>query len=501
MIMKKISKYLLLLAAAVFTFTACEKTVEREPSPLDVSDAIAFTSPGANVKLNMSKDPLETTVTLFRTSNLDKADTIKVSVLETHPVFVLDPVFIFAPGDKQVSQKVTFATGEADSTYTFQLALPENKVSPYLAGNTTFTYTVTLELWSEPRTGVWEDATIGPAFNLAVTAHYVQYQVAENADGSQKIRVINPYRSLPTGQDDDGIYDGFAWNEEGDADMSNDYHFLLNVAADGEVRFNDIETFLGISWSTYTNMAFFDYAAYKGRPGTYGRFDAEKSKIVFDASDNTMITELAGELYGIQVNFQFYLSKAAYLADQEEPEPVEATVETYEGTWEVTATDGKTGAAAAPRNITIVSGEDPEKGQFYTISGLHEDLPTVFGSFDEDTKAFMLAYNDGVQVTIGDKTYDATLYPVNSTSGKLDGYAEMKFVPAEDGSIVLADDSEAIGFGVVYFNVADESDYVVGDVLLNLNLAAVDAASAPAKAAPRAKKSVKTLRHMVNVVR
>ena len=112
----------------------------------------------------------------------------------------------------------------------------------------------------------------------------------------------------------------------------------------------------------------------------------------------------------------------------------------------------------------------------------------------------MLGYNDGAQVTIGDKTYDATLYPVNS-SGKLDGHAEMKFVPAEDGSIVLADDSEAIGFGVVYFNVADESDYVVGDVLLNLNLAAVDAASAPAKAAPRAKKSVKTLRHMVNVVR
>lgn len=498
MIMKKISKYLLLLAAAVFTFTACEKNVEREPSPLDVPGAIAFTSSGANVKLNMSKDPLETTVTLFRTSNLDKADTIKVSVLETHPVFVLDPVFIFAPGDKQVSQKVTFATGEADSTYTFQLALPENKVSPYLAGNTTFTYTVTLELWSELRTGVWEDATIGPAFNLAVTAHYVQYQVAENADGSQKIRVINPYRSLPTGQDEEGIYDGFAWNEEGDADMSNDYHFLLNVAADGEVRFNDMETFLGISWSQYTNMAFFDYAAYKGNQGTYGRFDAEKSKIVFDASDNTMITELAGELYGIQVNFQFYLSKAAYLADQTEPEPVDATVETYEGTWEVTATDGKTGAAAAPRNITIVSGEDAD-GQFYTISGLSEDLPEVYGYFDEETKAFMLAYNNAPQVVIGESTYDVTLYP--RTKSGWDGYAEMKFVPQADGTIALADDSEAIGFGVIYFNVDDESDQPIGEILLYPTFTAIDAAGAPAKAAPRAKKSVKTLRHMVNVVR
>lgn len=494
--MKKISKYLFLLAAAVFTFTACEKTAEREPSPLDVPGAIAFTSSGANVKLNMSKDPLETTVTLFRTSNLDKADTIKVSVLETHPVFVLDPVFIFAPGDKQVSQKVTFATGEADSTYTFQLALPEDKVSPYLAGNTTFTYTVTLELWSEPRTGVWvDDAVVSSTYNIpASVAWTVTYQVAELADGSMKLRIINPYACTASSVDVNGVYDGFPYNDPGDWDTSKDYNIEIFIDPANDVTMPDVE--LGVDWGN----SMMKLVNYKGVVA-HGDFDPDAQRVLFDKNDNKNSLVFAMDKPYNYAGYRFYLSYAAYLADQEEPEPVEATVETYEGTWEVTATDGKTGAAAAPRNITIVSGEDPEQGQFYTISGLSEDLPEVYGYFDEETKAFMLGYNDGVQVTIGDKTYDATLYPFNSTSGKLDGHAAMKFVPAEDGSIVLADDSEAIGFGVVYFNVADESDYVVGDVLLNLNLAAVDAASAPAKAAPRAKKSVKALRHTTMLAR
>ena len=499
MIMKKISKYLLLLAAAVFTFTACEKTVERDPSPLDQPGAVMFASAGGSYELNMSKDPLETTVTLFRTSNLDQPDTILLQA-EAHPVFQFDPKVIFAPGEKQVSFKVTFATGEADSTYTMKLAMPAEKVSPYLAGQSEFNYTVKLVLWSELRTGVWEDATIGPAFGAAVSACYVQYQVAEQADGSQKIRVINPYRSIPTGADDDGIYDGFAWNEDGDVDFSKDYNFLLNVAADGEVRFAEIETFLGISWGTYTDMAFFDYAAYKGNPGTYGRFDADAKKIVFDAQDNTMITELAGGLYGIQVNFQFYLSKAAYLADQTGPEPVDATVETYEGAFEFNATDGKTGAAAPARNITIVSGED-EQGQFYTITGLSEDLPEVYGYFDEETKAFMLGYSDGAQVTIEGKTYDVALYP--RTSSAWNGYAELKFVPQADGTIALADDSEAIGFGFIYFNVDDEEDQIVGEVLLYPGLTTIDAAEgAPAhKAVKRVNRGAKKLRHTMNVIR
>ena len=483
MIMKKISKYLLLLAAAVFTFTACEKTVEREPSPLDQPGAVMFASAGGSFELNMSKDPLETTVTLFRTSNLDQPDTILLQA-EAHPVFQFDPKVIFAPGEKQVSFKVTFATGEADSTYTMKLAMPAEKVSPYLAGQSEFNYTVKLVMWSELRTGVWEDATLGPAFGLAVTAHYVQYQVAEQADGSQKIRVINTYRSLPTGQDDEGIYDGFAWNEDGDVDFSQDYNFLFNVAADGEVRFADMLTPLGLSWGDYTNITFIDYAAYKGNPGTYGRFDTEKSKIVFDAQNNTMLTILGGTIYGVQVNFQFYLSKAAYLADQTEPVGVDATVETYEGAWAINALNVQTDQPVSA-NVTVTSFDDPDDGQFYVLEGLFEDVPVVYGYFDEATHLFKIQASRGNTVEIEGTTYVALLYMLNAnyyTSSSI----TLDIAPDGEGGLVTYDESEAIGFVVEYVNPNDQSDYKFGDSMYQISFAAADAAGAPArKAAPK----------------
>ena len=492
--MKKISKYLLLLAAAVFTFTACEKTAEREPSPLDAPGAVAFTSAGGSFELNMSKDPLETTVTLRRTSEFDKADTILLNV-EADPVFVIDPKFIFAPGDKEVSAKLSFPTGEADSTYTCRLSLPEGKGSPYLDGVSVFEYTVKLVMWSEPRTGVWvDDAVVASTFSIpASVAWTVTYQVAEMADGSKKLRIINPYACTASSVDVNGVYDGFPYNDPGDWDTSKDYNIEIFIDAANDVTMPDVE--LGVDWG-YTMMKLVNYNGVVA----HGDFDPAAQRVLFDKDDNKNSLVFAMDKPYNYAGYRFYLSYAAYLADQEEPEPVDATVETYEGTWEVTAVDGKTGAAAPARNIAIVSGTD-EQGQFYTITGLSEDLPEVYGYFDEDTKAFMLGYNEGLQVTIEGNTYDAVLYP--RTSSKWDGYAEMKFVPQEDGTIALADDSEAIGFGVIYFNVNDESDQIVGEVLFTPILTAIDGASAPAhKAAKKhVKKSVKTLRHTIEGVR
>ena len=71
--MKKLNKIMLFLAAAVFTLTACEKNVERTPSPEDPQGAVAFTSAGGTRELNMQKEALEQKVTLIRTQDIDKA--------------------------------------------------------------------------------------------------------------------------------------------------------------------------------------------------------------------------------------------------------------------------------------------------------------------------------------------------------------------------------------------------------------------------------------------
>lgn len=493
--MKKISKYLLILAAAVFTFTACEKNVEREPSPEDSPLAVSFTSGGEVLKLNLAKDPLETTVALHRTCNLDKADTVKVTVVEAHPVFVIDPVFIFAPGDKEVAHKVTFATGEADSTYTFRLAVPEDKVSPYLTGLHTFDFTVTLELWSAPALGVFVEQTVGPAFGMGVNAWFVEYQTAENADGSMRFRMINPYASFATDKDADGIYDGNPWTGDGEVDESQDYNFVLNISAEGEVTFPDLFTFLGIGWGNYLNQFFVDYARGTGAAGTYGRFDKEKGKIVFDANDDSMLFgayKSTGErsIYGVQANFVFYLSKAAYLADQEEEEeeedPVDADVNTYVGNWKFKGSDLLAKGAPAEVEVVIATNEG-EKGQFYTIEGIHPDVPVVYGKFNEENHKLNIYSSEGVPVEGEGVTYTTTFYPLDGeyyTNSEI----TIDFEPAEDGTLVLSEKSEAIGFAVLYENPDDEDDYKFGAGWIDLSFEPSEAAGVPAKVAKRSAK-------------
>ena len=490
--MKKISKYLLILAAAVFTFTACEKNVEREPSPEDSPLAVSFTSGGEVLKLNLAKDPLETTVALHRTCNLDKADTVKVTVVEAHPVFVIDPVFIFAPGDKEVAHKVTFATGEADSTYTFRLAVPEDKVSPYLTGLHTFDFTVTLELWSAPALGVFVEQTVGPAFGMGVNAWFVEYQTAENADGSMRFRMINPYASFATDKDADGIYDGNPWTGDGEVDESQDYNFVLNISAEGEVTFPDLFTFLGIGWGNYLNQFFVDYARGTGAAGTYGRFDKEKGKIVFDANDDSMLFgayKSTGErsIYGVQANFVFYLSKAAYLADQVEveEEPVDADVNTYVGNWKLQGRD-LFSIAGAEAKVVIATNVD-EDGQYYTIAGIHPDVPVVYGVFNEKDHRLNIISTRGTPVEEGGVTYNTTFYPLNS-GYSISGSITIDFEPAEDGTLVLSEKSEAIGFAVLYENPDDEDDYKFGAGWIDLSFEPSEAAGVPAKVAKRSAK-------------
>ena len=481
--MKKISKYLLILAAAVFTFTACEKNVEREPSPEDSPLAVSFTSGGEVLKLNLAKDPLETTVALHRTRNLDKADTIKVTVVEAHPVFVIDPVFIFAPGDKEVAHKVTFAAGQADSTYTFKLAVPEDKVSPYLSGLNTFEYTVTLELWSAPAMGIFLEQTVGPAFGAGVNAWYVEFQTAENADGSLRFRMLNPYASFASGPADaDGVFDGNPWTEEGDVDESQDYNFVLNISPEGEVRFPDLYTYLGIGWGNYTNQCFVDYARGTGVAGTYGRYEKENGKIVFDAQDNTMLFGAGGSIYGVQANFVFYLSKEDYLADQTEPETVDADVNTYVGSWKLQGRDLFTGAGAEAE-VVIATNED-EDGQYYTIAGIHPDVPVVYGVFNEEDHRLNIYPSRGTPVEKGGVTYTTTFYALNSgysTSGSI----TIDFEPAEDGTLVLSEATEGVGFAVLYENPDDEEDYDFAMAWDQLQFAPSEAAGVPAKVAKR----------------
>ncbi len=495
--MKKISKYLLLLAAAVFTFTACEKTTEREPSPEAPWNAFAFATNGAVLELDPEMNPpYEQAFTVVRTTNIEKADTLRL-IAEADTVFHFAKDVIFAPGQKSVTSLIKFPFPNEKETYKAKLSIPEAQRNPYANGYTDFQMKLSFVTWSELTEGVFvDDAVIASLFNVPdATAWKVNYQLANLPDGNIRARIVNPFACRGTSADEFGVYDGYPFNDPGDWDTSKDYNIVLLIdPKTKKVTFTAAKFDLGVDWG-YGMMHIYN----NGGVGTY----VANTSITFVASNKGLRFGMGDGEYddARDCGFRFFLNEQAYIDQLPKPEPVEATVETYEGAWEFNSIDGKTGEAAPARNIAIVSGTD-DKGQFYTITGLSDYVPEAYGYFDEETKAFMLGYNEGPQITEGGKTYDVVLYP--RTSSKWDGYAEIKFVPQEDGTIALAEDSEAIGFGIIFFNVDDESDQQIGEVLLNPTLTAINAAGAPAhkaaKAVKRAKNNVKKIRHTMEQV-
>ncbi len=376
-------------------------------------------------------------------------------------------------------------------TYQFTIAVPDEYCQgtlPY--GSQTFTYQIIVnepDEWDEAeiRTGIFVDQTVGPAFGIGVNAWYVEFQTVENPDGSWRLRMLNPYASYASGPADaDGIYDGNPWTEEGDVDTSKDYNFVLNISPDGEVRFPDLRTYLGIGWGDYTEQCFVDYAAGTGAAGTYGRYEKENGKIVFDAQDNSMLFGTGSEIYSIQANFVFYLSKAAYLADQVEveEEPVDADVNTYVGNWKLQGRD-LFSIAGAEAKVVIATNVD-EDGQYYTIAGIHPDVPVVYGVFNEKDHRLNIISTRGTPVEEGGVTYNTTFYPLNS-GYSISGSITIDFEPAEDGTLVLSANSDGIGFAVMYENPDDEEDYDIAMAWDQLGFVPSEAAGAPAKIAKR----------------
>lgn len=486
----------IVLAFLALAFVGCDENTPYEPGqPAETTQFIYF--PVAS-ELGLELDPAAgITSHDIKIARLDKTEAMDVTIKVNYAsegAFKFPETVHFNAGDSVATITVLFDKMEVGETYSFGIEAALSKEhNPYAALSSFYEFEATLIKY-EPIVGVWEDATIGPAFGYAVTAWTVNAQVATLPSGNIKVRVINPYASLNTAPDGE-FPNGFPHNDPGEVDTSRDYNFMLTYnKKDDEVRFADRITYLGISWGQYTDMLFYDYAEAQGVEGTYGRLDVAKNKIVFDAQDNTMLVGLAGSLYSIQVNFQFYFSLEAYEADQPTVEPTDADVTTYEGIWTVNGKDVDTNAEVVLPDVSIVSGED-EEGQYYTITGLHKDLPEVYGTFDEASHRFLLGYNEGDDVVFNDSTWIPAFYPMDA-EGYLGNY-KMSFEPAEDGSIVMTDDTEAIGFAVVYFFKENTKIYHFGTGIYDFSFEK-QAAEKPAKAAKRPVKGAKALPRLMS---
>ena len=303
--MKKLNKYLLLLAAAVFTLTACEKPAERESSPEAPVASVSFTNGGEAYELNMQKEALEHTIKLYRTTNIDQADEVKLKVISTNDVFEFDPVVKFKAGEKEVALVVKFPNGESDSTYTLELAIPEDKINPYHTGASSYAYIVSLVNWTDPKQGVFVDYSLGSVFGYGPIAFYADYKYDLKKDGSFKLRVIDPFYVVQDGTeapDENGVLPHFPYNAAADLLKADNYSLDIFVDKDGKASFQDFA--LGIDWG-YGSITINNFNVEAEGAGVFDDF------VAFDPNSKQLVTAMGGDAYAY-AGFEFFFSVDAF---------------------------------------------------------------------------------------------------------------------------------------------------------------------------------------------
>lgn len=312
--MKTINKYLLLLAAAVFSFTACENEIEREPSPTVSANVAAFEKSGIEVDINPMKSALEYKVGLVRSSS-DAELVVKIEVVEGNEDIIEVPAnATFAKGETSAELLLTFPNAQLDSTYNVVLKISNDFQSPYLNGASTLDFTVNIATWENADTqAILQDGLINIFYAAGTPMWYVDYAVKLNSDGSTDYRFYNPYNGMPSGDADQfGIFDGYPYNEcseeSCDFDAENDYHMQVHVTADGKATLGLFQ--LGMDWGN----GMFSSVSAEGETGTY---DATANMITFPAG--TVLTSLAdyagGNFYDGEEDFIIYLDATGYQND------------------------------------------------------------------------------------------------------------------------------------------------------------------------------------------
>lgn len=343
--MKKINKYLLLLAAAVFTLTACESDKEREPSPAGNPNAIAFKQSSVSVEINPAKAALEYKLGVIRT-NADSALTAPIAVIGDIDVIKVPATVSFAKGELETTLLLTFPTAEVDSTYSIALSIDSLHQSPYASGASECSFTVTIAAWEPAETqAIIFDGIVNVFYSTGNPGWYVSYLKKVNADGSFDIRLLNPYTVLPDYRDgnvDDpiadqfGLYKGFPSNYPEDVDSEGTYNMDIHVDANDSATFDMFD--MGMAWS---NGEF--YGAHVASRGM-GIYDKVANTITFKGGTVAcgMSAYKDGAFYLGTEDLVIYLDAQAYqndhlsISDYNDPsiewEEVESVVNQFEST-------------------------------------------------------------------------------------------------------------------------------------------------------------------------
>jgi hypothetical protein len=315
--MKLINKLGLLagICAMFFAISCTEDIPEREASPFmpENCQGVFFPTTNTAVVEMEPTEPTEITITIARTDSVNAIEVPITVEVNDGDVFVVPQKVTFAAGKKETTFTVTFPTAGEGVAYKLKLSVSGDEfVNKYASETPYVTTSVTRIKWSTIEPFIYVDGTIGTFFGVSQLPMYVETQTA-TVGTSVRYRLKNAYR-VATDQDADGIFDGYPYNDPGDFDEDNDYYIIIEVDRDGTVSMFPNE--IGVDWG---------YGMF-GIGSIYGNLSTNIAAYPLGTLEDDLITFPENSLYISMANYQsggkypcpiptyIYLTKDAYLA-------------------------------------------------------------------------------------------------------------------------------------------------------------------------------------------
>src|SRR5690554_221461 len=377
----------------VVAFAACadfEDTSIDSPQKAAGNQGVFF--PSSNPSL-FELEPAEATQVTLKIAREVSSGSISVPInIETNDddVFIVPQSVNFADGETEVEFIVTFPSAAEGIAYDLKLVVEgDDFVDPYGENLPVLSTTVSRIKWSPvPRSLVYIDGTFSTLFGVQILPMYVEADSVE-LDNSVRYRLKNAYRVPTSGDpDEDGIFDGYPYNETGDFDDSKDWFTTIEIYNNGEVFVPASD--IGVDWgygmisigSVYGNTSTDDKGAYP-----WGTF--KDDVITFPGSSLyfSMAAYQSGGKYPAGNPTTIYLSKEAYIAanlkiedfNDVEYELIEGELSLFESAAYVDSWERTLSQAI---DVDEDNDESDYKNLFYIADLYSDDLGLAFYNFD-----------------------------------------------------------------------------------------------------------------------
>lgn len=462
--MKLINKIFLLGALiGLVAFIGCSEDDLVQPTPSPDAPAgtqgVYFPKSNKSAFEFMPVDPTEFTLTIARSVSEGAVDVPLTQEVNDDNVFVVPASVSFASGETEATFKVTFPDADVGKVYNLKLTVEGDQfVNPYVEGVPYLETNVMRVKWEplkEPM--VYVDGTFLAWFGVTSEPMYVYAEKAVLGKIT-RYRFKNAYK-VPTAfdsegnaiPDEDGIYDGYPYNEPGDFDESKDYLTTIEIGGD---KGTASEVFMythqiGVEWaygmhaigSVYGNL-------------TVGGAPAKKDEYPLGVLKDSIITFPESSLYhqlptqGIRIAADpttIYLSKEVYLkANKAIKDFNDLEYVTIEGEESIFASKAFADSWEQTLGKAVDVDEENEESAYknlYFLADLYSEGKGVAFYYNEESGRVTIPENQPIGATV----FGQDLYVSASTKNKssvvvkdngLTEYTLGMIFHYEDGTIV-----------------------------------------------------------------